>query len=65
MVVERALPLKEKPAPPTCEEELEMALARIDALQDADDDDGETTTDAPVVEGVTAAAAGPADVEDV
>jgi hypothetical protein len=65
MVVERALPLKEKPAPPTCDEQLAELRAQLEALEDADDDDGAPPADAPVVEGVTAAAAGPADVEDV
>ncbi len=65
MVVERAEPFKVAPIPPTCEEKLAEALARIAALEDADDDDGEETADVPVTEGVTATAAGPGDVEDV
>jgi hypothetical protein len=65
MVVERAEPLKVTPIPPTCEEKLAEALARIAALEDADDDEQEEPVDAPIAEGVTATAAGPGEVEDV
>ncbi len=65
MVVKRAEALHPEPVPPTCEEQLADALAQLAALQEGDDDDAEGTGDAPVVEGVKAAAGGPADVEDV
>lgn len=65
MVVERAVVIKPDPVPPTCEQQLAALQAQYDALLAGDDDDANTPADAPVVEGVTATAAGPADVEDV
>ena len=63
MVVERAVAVKSKP--PTCKEQLEEALALLAARDDADDDDDERWTGNDVIEGVTAMAGAPDDVEDV